>query len=54
MIQQGTFANYDGIIEDINEKENTVKVRIGIFNRFTQIELDYNSIEVFSSEEKKE
>lgn len=44
-IKEGAFENYDGIIDEVNEQKGIVKVRIGIFGRYTQVELGYWQIE---------
>lgn len=44
-IKEGAFENYDGIVDDVNEQKGIVKVRIGIFGRYTQVELGYWQVE---------
>ena len=44
-IKEGAFENYEGIVDDVNEQKGIIKVRIGIFGRFTQVELHYWQVE---------
>ncbi|HRU50651.1 MAG TPA: transcription termination/antitermination protein NusG [Planctomycetota bacterium] len=44
-IKEGAFENYEGIVDEVNEDKAIIKVRIGIFGRFTQVELKYWQIE---------
>jgi transcriptional antiterminator NusG len=45
-IKEGAFENYEGVVDEINEDKAVIKVRIGIFGRFTQVELKYWQVEV--------
>ena len=45
-IKEGAFENYDGIVDEVNEQKGIVKVRIGIFGRYTQVELGYWQVEI--------
>jgi transcriptional antiterminator NusG len=44
-IKEGAFENYEGIVDEVNEARAIIKVRIGIFGRFTQVELGYWQVE---------
>lgn len=40
-IIEGPFANFQGVIEDVNSEKGKVKVKVEIFGRKTPVELDY-------------
>lgn len=44
MILDGPFANYDGLINKIDEEKGKVKVLITLFGRETPVELDFTQI----------
>ena len=44
-VVDGPFANFTGIIEDINYEKGKVKVRVEIFGRSTPVELDFLQVE---------
>ncbi|MCK9185965.1 transcription termination/antitermination protein NusG [Candidatus Gracilibacteria bacterium] len=44
VVLDGPFANYDGIISNIDEEKGKVKVLITIFGRETPMELDFTQI----------
>ncbi|MBD3331148.1 transcription termination/antitermination protein NusG [Candidatus Peregrinibacteria bacterium] len=43
-VLEGPFANYDGIISNIDEEKGKVKVLITIFGRETPVELDFTQV----------
>lgn len=44
-IKEGPFENFDGIVDDVNEQKGIVKVIVGIFGRYTQVELEFWQVE---------
>lgn len=44
MILDGPFANYDGIVNSVDEEKGKVKVMITIFGRDTPVELDFTQV----------
>ena len=44
-INEGSFVNFDGVVEEVNESKGTVKVIITIFGRPTPVELEYWQVE---------
>ncbi|WP_372368589.1 transcription termination/antitermination protein NusG [Candidatus Uabimicrobium sp. HlEnr_7] len=44
-IKEGPFENFDGIVDEVNEQKGIVKVIVGIFGRYTQVELEYWQVE---------
>ncbi len=46
-IKEGhAFQNYDGVVDEVNEEKQSLKVRIEIFGRYTQVDLEYWQVEV--------
>jgi len=44
-ITEGPFATFEGIIDDVNEDRETVKVMVTIFGRSTPVELEFGQVE---------
>ncbi|MBI4228867.1 MAG: transcription termination/antitermination protein NusG [Deltaproteobacteria bacterium] len=42
---EGPFANFTGVIEEVNPDKGKVQVLVTIFGRTTPIELDFNQVE---------
>lgn len=43
-IKEGPFANYDGIISEVNKAKGKITVMVTIFDRETPVELDFEQV----------
>jgi transcriptional antiterminator NusG len=44
-INEGPFASFNGVVDDVNVDRNTLKVMVTIFGRATPVELDFLQVE---------
>jgi transcriptional antiterminator NusG len=44
-ITEGPFANFNGIVDEVNEDRETIKVMVTIFGRATPVELEFGKVE---------
>lgn len=42
---EGPFANFSGVIQEVNEEKGRLRVNVSIFGRNTPVELDFTEVE---------
>ena len=43
-IKEGPFANYEGVISEVNKSRGKITVMVSIFDRETPVELDFDQV----------
>jgi transcriptional antiterminator NusG len=44
-ITEGPFANFNGVVDEVNEDRETLKVMVTIFGRATPVEIEFSKVE---------
>jgi transcriptional antiterminator NusG len=44
-ISEGPFATFQGIVDEVNEDRETLKIMVTIFGRATPVELEFGQVE---------
>jgi len=44
-ITEGPFANFNGVVDEVNEDRETLKVMVTIFGRSTPVEIEFGKVE---------
>ena len=44
-VNEGPFADFNGVVDEVNYERNKLKVSVQIFGRETPVELDFMQVE---------
>ena len=44
-VTEGPFANFSGVIQEVNDEKGKIRVMVSIFGRNTPVELDFTEVE---------
>lgn len=53
VVSSGPFADFDGIIKEVNHERGKLKVALSIFGRETPVELDFEQVRKIDQEKSK-